>query len=156
MKQRATIALITNVIVHKKAVAVIWKSAKPRCFKPTNMDSLPVQYYHQPKAWVSVDIRKMILRKLNHRMNTQYCKIALLMDNVGCHPQCCLTDHFSNIRVIFLPPNTSKLQLLDSGILYNFKVHYHTTFLHFVLSKIDTCDTTSEKSDSVSILQAIR
>ena len=60
-------------------------------------------------------------------------------------------------KVIFLPPNTtSKLQPLDLGIIQNFKVHYPTLFLHFVLSKIDVCETASEITNSVTILHAIR
>ena len=78
------------------------------------------------------------------------------MDNAGCHPED-LKDRFSNIRIIFLPPNTtSMLQPLDLGIIQNFKVHYRTLFLRFVLSKIDACETASEITKSVSILQAIR
>lgn len=156
-KQRVTIALITNAVGDKEAAVVIWKYAKPRCFKSIDMDSLPVHYFSQPKAWMTADILEMILSKLNRRLSSQHRKIALLMDNAGCHPGSCLIDRFSNIRVIFLPPNTtSKLQPLDLGIIQNFKVHYRTLFLRFLLSKIDTCETASEISNSVTILQAIR
>ena len=57
----------------------------------------------------------------------------------------------------FLPPNTtSKLQPLDLGIIQNFKVHYRTLLLRFVLSQIDVCDKASEVAKSVSILHSIR
>ena len=68
-----------------------------------------------------------------------------------------ILDKYSNINVIFLPPNTtSKLQPLDLGTIQNFKVHYRKLFLCFVISKIDECDTASEVIKSVNILQAIR
>ena len=156
-KQRVTVALITNADGDKEAAVIIWKSAKPRCFKSIDISSLPVQYYSQTKAWMTGDVLETVLSKLNRRLSTQRRKIALLMDNAGCHPENCLKDRFSNIQVIFLPPNTtSKLQPLDLGIIQNFKVHYRTLFLRFVLSKIDACVTGSEISNSVTILQAIR
>ena len=78
------------------------------------------------------------------------------MDNAGCHPPE-LKDRCSNIKTIFLPPNTtSKLQSLDLGITQNFKIHYQKLLLRFVISKIDECDTASEVIKSVNILQAIR
>ena len=67
-----------------------------------------------------------------------------------------LKDQLSNIRIIFLPPNTtSMIQPLDLGIIQNIKVHYGTLFLCFVLSKIDMCVTASDIIESVSILHAI-
>ena len=148
--QRVTVTLIANASGGKEAAIVVWKSAKPRCFKGIDTTRLPVQYYSQPKAWMTRDILEAVLGKLNRRLSAKGRKIALLMDNAGCHPKD-LNDRFSNIRIIFLPPNTtSMLQRLDLGI------HYRTLFLHFVLSKIDACETASEITKSVSILHAIR
>ena len=97
-----------------------------------------------------------ILTKLNHRMASNNRSILLMMDNAGCHPDD-LKSKFSNIRVCFLPANTtSRLQPLDLGIIQNFKVHYRHHFLRYVLSKIDECATASEVTNSVNILVAIR
>ena len=154
--QRVTVALIVNASGGKEAAIVVWKSAKPRCFKGIDTTSLSVQYYSQPKAWMKRDILESVLSKLNRRLSAKGRKIALLMDNAGCHPKD-LKDRFSNIRIIFLPPNTtSMLQPLDLGIIQNFKVHYRTLLLRFVLSKIDACETALEITKSVSILHAIR
>ena len=48
------------------------------------------------------------------------------------------------------------LQLLDLGVIKNFKVHYHIHLLRFVISKIKTCTTASEVMKSINILHAIR
>ncbi len=57
------------------------------------------------------------------------------MDNAGCHPPH-LETIFKNITICFLPANTtSKLQPLDF-IIKNFKVHYRTLLLKYIVAKI--------------------
>ena len=81
--------------------------------------------------------------------------IILFMDNAGCHPED-MTSKYSNIKVIFLPPNTaSVLQPLDLGIKH-FKVYYRKLLLHHILTKIEECDSANEVVKSVTILNAIR
>uniref|UniRef100_A0A1X7UQ35 DDE-1 domain-containing protein n=1 Tax=Amphimedon queenslandica TaxID=400682 RepID=A0A1X7UQ35_AMPQE len=67
------------------------------------------------------------------------------MDNAGCHqPE--LKGKFSNINIVFLPPNTtSKLQPLDLGLIKNFKA-----------AKINEHTLPSDVTKNISILQAIR
>ena len=103
------------------------------------------------------EILDKVLTKLNRKFSSQHRNVALLLDNAGCHPEE-LKGKYSNIKLIFLPPNTtSKLQPLDVGIIKNFKVHYRTLLLRYVLSKIDqTTDTAADISKSVNVLKAIR
>ncbi len=97
-----------------------------------------------------------ILAKLNRRLSRNSRSILLLMDNAGCHPNH-LQAKFSNIRVCFLPANTtSRLQPLDLGIIQNFKVYYRNLFLRHVLAKIDQCTCASEVCKSINVLVAIR
>ena len=141
---------------HKEKAVVIWKSENPRCLQRFDKAILPVSYYSQKKAWMTGDILEAILTKLNRRLSSSNRNILLLMDNAGCHPDD-LPRKFSNIKVCFLPANTtSTLQPLDLGIIQNFKVHYRRYFLRYVLSKIDECDSASEVVKSVDILVAIR
>ena len=80
------------------------------------------------------------------------------MDNAGCHPED-LVKKYSNIKVVFLPPNTtSVIQPLDLRIIKKFKVHYRLLLLLHVLAKIDEADCSSAHSivKSVTILHAIR
>ncbi|XP_065904086.1 tigger transposable element-derived protein 6-like [Dysidea avara] len=97
-----------------------------------------------------------VLRKLNQRLSDKSRKIGLFMDNAGYHPED-IKDSLNNIKSIFLPANTTlMLQPLDLGIIKNFKVHYRTHLLRFVISKIETCTTASEVTKSINILHAIR
>ena len=103
-----------NADGEKEMPIVIWKSEKLRCFKGINVSSL---YYNQSKAWMTGEILDKVLTKLNRKFSSQHRNIALLLDNAGCHPDD-LKGKYSNIKLIFLPPNTtSKLQPLDGGDL---------------------------------------
>ena len=155
-KQRVTIALLVNANGDKEDAIIIWKSANPRCFRGINKSKLPVQYFSQPKGWMTGDILNEILTKWNRKLRSEGRSIVLVMDNAGCHPQE-LKEAYTNIKIMFLPPNTtSRLQPLDLGIIQNFKIHYRKLFLRFVISKIDECSTISEVTKSVTVLQAIR
>ena len=78
------------------------------------------------------------------------------MDNAGCHPSD-LKEKYSNIKIIYLPPNTtSMLQPLDLGIIKNFKVYYRKLLMRYILAKIETCSSASEVLQSVNVLHAIR
>ena len=109
----------------------IWKERETNCnleVRRFDKAQLPVDYYSQKKAWMNGEIMESILTKLNHRLSSSSRSILLFMDNAGCHPED-LKTKFSNIKVCFLPANTtSKLQPLDLGIIQNFKVHYRNFF----------------------------
>ena len=97
-----------------------------------------------------------ILSSLNRKMILQKRSVVLLMDNAGCHPPD-LSGKYSNVKVIFFPPNTtSKLQPLDLGIIKNFKVHYRRFLLRYILASIETCTSASEVAGTITILNAIR
>jgi hypothetical protein len=156
-KHRVTIAFFVNGVGQSEfQPVVIWKSKNPRCFKGVRKESLPVRYYSQPKSWMTGDILHDILGSLNRKLRAKGRSILLFMDNAGCHPTD-LEGKYSNIRVLFLPPNTtSKLQPLDLGIIQNFKLYYRKMLMRFILAKIEECTSASDVVKSLTVLHAIR
>ena len=155
-KLRVTIALFVSASGHKEKPVFIWKSENPRCLRGFDKSCLPVSYYSQSKAWMSGEILEDILTKLNRCLLKSNRNILLLMDNAGCHPEG-LVSKFSNIKIIFLPANTTcVLQPLDLGIIQAFKMNYRKRFLSYVVSKIDECDQATDVMKSVNVLVALR
>ena len=86
--------------------------------------SCKCNYFYNSKAWMNTDIMTDILLKLNRPLSRKNRRILLFMDNAPCHPDS-LKDSFSNIKIVFLPKNTTtKTQPLDPGIIANWKVKY--------------------------------
>ena len=66
-------------------------------------------------------ILNSVLERINGRLVSSGRKIYLFMDNAGCHPAD-VTKKYSNIKVVFLPLNTtSNLQPFDLGIIKHSK-----------------------------------
>ncbi len=105
-KQRVTVAFFVSAAGTKEKPILIWKSETPRCLRKFDKSALPVDYYGQKKAWMTGDIMNTVLTKLNRRLSRSNRSILLLMDNAGCHPND-LVGKFSNIKVCFLPANTT-------------------------------------------------
>ena len=159
VKERVTIAFFVNAAGEKEPPVIIGKSAPPRSFEglmdKANPHGLP--YFSNPKAWMNMEIMHAILAKLNRKIIRQGRKILLLLDNVSSHSPD-LKDGFSNIKVAFLPKNTtSRLLPLDAGIIKNVKVYYRKLLVRHTLAAInDSVDNASKICKSVSVLLAIR
>ncbi|KAK4513285.1 uncharacterized protein ATC70_011853 [Mucor velutinosus] len=66
--------------------------------------------------------RPIYIKHLNASFVYTGRKVALLVDNASVHK---LKEELSNIKLIFLPANTtSKLKPLDAGIIANFKAQF--------------------------------
>ena len=59
------------------------------------------------------------------------------MDNCGSHEQDLFNDPFGQVKVLFLPQNTtSRFQPMDAGIISNFKTNYRYGLLYEVMKWI--------------------
>ena len=138
VEKRARKGFLVSATGAKETPVVIWNSKSPRCFRGFDVRSLPVKYYSQSKSWMTGEILVNYLTSFNQKMRAEKRSVLLLLDNAGCHPPEMLQGKFYNIKILFIPPNTtSKLQPLDLGIIANFKAHYKHLFLQHVLARID-------------------
>lgn len=134
---------------HKLKPLVIGKSARPRCLWRINLNSLPVVYRANSKAWMRSDIFEEWLRNLNGYFRIQDKKILLLIDNAAAHfdpnseestsqGQSNLRPHLSHIEIAFLPPNTTAhLQPMDAGIIKSFKSKYKALYCRHILTQFE-------------------
>jgi hypothetical protein len=136
-KTQITILLACNATGSDKLQPlVIGTAARPQCFRRINMESLPVTYRHNPKAWMRGDIFCEWLDSLNREMRRKDKNILLLIDNAGPHGK--TPPNLSNVTIKYLPPNTtSHLQPLDAGIIAAFKAHYRKLFLFHLIDQYD-------------------
>ena len=59
-----------------------------------------------------------------------------------------------NIKIVFLPKNTSRLQLMDARIIQSFKTKYQKKLMHYVITRINDDLFVSEIAKDMEILQA--
>ena len=105
-KERATWAFFVSASGEKEGPIVVGKSRNPHCFKSLKDSSRPYKcdYFSSGKAWMTSEIFEEILLRLNQQMKRKDRHITLFLDNAPCHPYA-LIDHFSNIKMAFLPKN---------------------------------------------------
>lgn len=120
-KDRISVMLAANLNgTEKKKLLVIGKAKQPRCFK--HKPQLPVDYYANSRAWMTSSIFEDYLQKWDQQLISRRRKIVLVVDNCPAHPK---ISTLTNIKLIFLPPNTTSLiQPLDQGIIRSLKCHY--------------------------------
>ena len=145
------------IVAGEKAIEplLVWRSKKLCCFKNIRTLSRPhgIYYYSTPKAWITAEIIS-VLGKINWQMEVAKRKIILFMDKTLCHLES-LSEQYSNIKVKFLPKNTtSRLQLLDAGIIRNFKLKYGKKLLKFVISRINDNVKATDVIQEVDVLKS--
>ena len=134
---------------------VIRRRKAPRCLESFRVNTRPanVHYFSNPKSLMTSDIMSNILANSNRKLKSE-CRNVLFLDNAPYHPS---DLSFSSIKVIFLPKNaTSWLQLLDAGIIQNFKVKYRKLLFKFVIFRVDRQTTAAEIAKEDDILKTIR
>lgn len=147
-KDRMTVLFLCNFSGTEKKVYTIGKFKKPRCF---NRAQPPLPYYSSANAWMTSWIWSDILQKLDRELGDR--KILLFADNAACHK---LDVELKNIRIVFMPPNTTSLiQPLDQGIIRATKAHYRTQIMRKMLQAIETGASMSDFAKSIDFLKAL-
>jgi hypothetical protein len=131
-KDRLTLLLGGNAAGDcKLKPLLVYHAENPRALKNITKASLPVVWKSNPKAWVTqIIFQDWYFHHFVPEVE-KYCKdnnlpfkILLLVDNAPGHPAS-LSDYHANIKVLYLPPNTtSLLQPMDQGVIFTFKKYY--------------------------------
>ena len=149
-KVRLSILLGANQTgTEKLPVLVIGRSQKPRCFKSTKV---PLMYRANKKSWMTSELFKEYLDKLNEKMVLGNRKILLFVDNCPAHPRL----KYTNIELVFFPPNTtSVLQPCDQGIIRSFKSKYRSFLINHFINSVEGTNLGVE-SVKVAIIDALQ
>ncbi|CAI5484869.1 unnamed protein product [Closterium sp. Yama58-4] len=128
-KDRLTVAFLVNADgSHVFRPLVISKARRPHDFRPDYDPEAVCYWRHNAKGWMT--------SPLNAAMYAEGRHIAVLLDNASSHmlrDECAWseivcgmrTTCLSNVRLIFLPPNTTAFtQPLDQGIIATAKARY--------------------------------
>uniref|UniRef100_K7FJD3 HTH CENPB-type domain-containing protein n=1 Tax=Pelodiscus sinensis TaxID=13735 RepID=K7FJD3_PELSI len=130
-RNRLTVLLGGNVSGYKLKPLLIYRSKNPRAFKNISKATLPVHYHANKKAWMTLALFEDWFMNCFIPAVMSYFpekgipfQILLILDNTPGHPQY-LNDLHSNMKVVFLPPNTiTILQPMDQGAIATFKAYY--------------------------------
>ncbi|CAF4869938.1 unnamed protein product [Pieris macdunnoughi] len=131
-KDRLTLLLGSNVEGDLKLKPLlVYRSEDPRALNNYVKSTLPVIWKANPKAWVTSILFEEWFTKHFIPEVKQYClnnnlayKALLILDNAPGHPLR-IADIDPQIKVLFLPPNTtSLLQPMDQGVIASFKAYY--------------------------------
>lgn len=132
-KDRLTLLLGGNASGDLKLKPLlVYHSQNPRAFKGVSINLLPVHWKANKKAWITMEFFEEWFVHIFIPAVKLYCndkgipfKILLLVDNAPGHPQS-LNNIDPNVKVVFLPPNTtSLLQPMDQTVISTFKSYYH-------------------------------
>ncbi|XP_068247804.1 tigger transposable element-derived protein 1-like [Palaemon carinicauda] len=145
-KDRLTLMLGANAEgSYKLKPLLVYRAANPRALKNVTKSSLPVIWMSNMKAWVTLAIFEdwffhhfIPEVKLHCQENGIPFKILLVLDNAPGHPPH-LDDFHPDVKVVYLPPNTtSLLQPMDQGVIANFKKYYTRRTYRMALKAVDS------------------
>uniref|UniRef100_K7F4W6 DDE-1 domain-containing protein n=1 Tax=Pelodiscus sinensis TaxID=13735 RepID=K7F4W6_PELSI len=129
-KDHLTVLLGGNVSAYKLKPLLIYHSENPRAFKNISKATLPVHYRANKKANDAALFEDWFMNCFIPEVKVYFLekgipfRILLILDNAPGHPQY-LNDLHSNVKVVFLPPNTTSiLQPMDQGAIAAFKVTF--------------------------------
>lgn len=157
-KDRLTLLLGGNASGDAKLPPLlVYRSENPRALKNINKSELPVIWKSNKKAWITKSLFTdwftssfvPFVIKFNEENNLEN-KALLVLDNAPGHPLN-LEELYPNIKVLFLPPNTTPiLQPMDQGVIAAFKAYY----LRKTMKKLVSA-TSGETEDVLSFWKSL-
>lgn len=133
-KIRITGLAAANAVGDKLPMFVIGKAKNPRCFK--NIKKLPCRYRAQKKSWMDSILFEEWVREINKMFQAEERNVVLIVDNCPAHPT---IEDLSNLKLIFLPPNTTSVtQPMDQGVIRCLKAHYRKRLVKLILCNLDS------------------
>lgn len=143
-KQRVTVMVCANASGNSRVpLLLIGTAKKPRCFKGTNMNALPVHYYAQKSAWMTQAIfthwfKQVFVPFVQQDLKSKGLppKAVLVLDNAPSHPEDDLKSDDGNITCYFLPANTTSLiQPMDQSVIETMKRRYRKKFIQQLVAE---------------------
>ncbi|KAM4688516.1 tigger transposable element-derived protein 1-like [Discoglossus pictus] len=143
---------------------LVYHCENPRALRRKIKAALPVIWKSNLRAWVTLAVFTDWFLNCFIPAVEHYCsekkipfKILLLLDNAPGHPTS-LDDLHPNVKVVFLPLNTtSLLQPMDQGVISTFKAYYlQRTFTQAVRATEDDMMTLREFWKNYNIYDAIK
>ena len=133
-KIRITGLAAANAVGDKLPMFVIGKARNPRCFK--NVKKLPCRYRAQKKSWMDSILFEEWVREINKMFQAEERNVLLIVDNCPAHPT---IEGLSNLKLIFLPPNTTSVtQPMEQGVIRCLKAHYRKRLVKLILCNLDS------------------
>lgn len=148
-KDRVTVLFGANAAGdHKLKPMVIYHAENPRAMKGQNKTTLPVIWRANKKGWMTASLFDdwlnnhftIAVTKFNQTHNLSN-KALLVIDNAPSHV---IMNIPENIKIIFLPPNTTPLlQPMDMGIIANVKAYYLRRVFKNLIKVVDDNENTT-------------
>ena len=147
-KIRITGLAAANSVGDKLPMFVIGKSKAPRCFKIVT--SLPCRYRSQKKSWMDSTLFEEWVCELDVKFQKENRNIALIIDNCPAHPT--IAD-LSNVKLIFLPPNTTSVsQPMDQRVKKGLKAFHRRRLVNLMMKRLEQ----GQNLPKISILRALQ
>ncbi|KAG7176045.1 Tigger transposable element-derived protein 1-like 62 [Homarus americanus] len=155
-KERITILFTTNASgTCKLKLSVIHTARKLHAYKSMDMTKLNVHWLTARKAWMFStlslswfdDCFVPDVKKFCGQQNVPF-KILLLLDNAPGHSPL-LLDRHPNVKVVFLPPNTTSIiQPMDQELICNVKVAFSAKKFNLLNDYTNTKEELHNLSDT--------
>jgi hypothetical protein len=120
----------------KLKTLLVYRWENPRALKGIEKSKLPVIWMSNRKAWLTRTLFENWFTKYFCPAVNSYCtanqlpnKALLILDNAPAHPTC-LDELSSNVKVVFLPPNTP-LYCSRGTMVWLLRLRHTTLEKHF-------------------------